>query len=84
MYRQKWFLKDVSDKKQSDWMDNLKRQMNEPKGAWVKFALSCIYKMLLNQICPFSTINTTRSVSLSSPCGSYSFFKLAPKRAANV
>ena len=31
MYRQKWFLKDVSDKKQSDWMDNLKRQMNEPK-----------------------------------------------------
>lgn len=31
MYRQKWFLKDVSDKKQSDWIDNLKRQMNEPK-----------------------------------------------------
>lgn len=34
--------------------------------------------------CPFSTINITRSVNASSPVGSYCFFRLAPKSAANV
>lgn len=31
IYRQKWLLKDVSDKKESDWIDNLKKYMNEQK-----------------------------------------------------
>lgn len=31
VYRQKWLLKDVSDKKESDWIDNLKKYMNEQK-----------------------------------------------------
>lgn len=31
IYRQKWLLKDVSDKKESDWIDNLKKYMNEKK-----------------------------------------------------
>lgn len=33
---------------------------------------------------PDSTCNTTRSVSLSTPLGWYSFFKLAPKIHAKV
>ena len=42
------------------------------------------YEDKVNQICPFSTSSTTLSVSLSSPNGSYSFFRLAPNSAANV
>lgn len=34
IYRQKWLLKDVSDIKESDWIDNLKKYMNEQKERW--------------------------------------------------